>query len=99
MWEKVVFFDVVGYFLVDDLKEYVDVKYMDEDVVKVSEKYVYKMLFIKEFLFYCDIFEEFFLGKVEWIKDYWMLNSDWEGCDVDDLFVCVLFNYGDLGKQ
>ena len=98
MREKAAFSDAVGHSLVDDLKEYADAKYTDEDVAKASEKYAYKTPFTKESLLYRDIFEEFFPGKAEWIKDYWMPNSDWEGCDVDDPSARVLSNYGDSGK-
>lgn len=42
MREKAAFSDAVGHSLVDDLKEYADAKYTDEDVAKASEKYAYK---------------------------------------------------------
>ena len=31
------------------------------------------------------------------IRDYWMPNRAWEGCDVDDPSARVLKNYGDSG--
>ena len=63
MREKAAFSDAVGHSLVDDLMEYSDAKYTDEDVAKASEKYAYKAPFTKESLLYRDIFEEFFPGK------------------------------------
>ena len=54
--------------------------------------------FTKESLLYRDIFEKFYPNKAEWIKDFWMPNKEWEGCDVDDPSARVLKNYGDSGK-
>ena len=32
------------------------------------------------------------------VKDFWMPNRDWEGCNVSDPSARVLSNYGDSGK-
>lgn len=96
--EKAAFSDAVGHSLVDCIKAFADEKYSDEDVEKAKEKYAYGTPFTKESLLYRDIFEEFFPGKAEWIKDFWMPNKEWEGCNVDDPSARVLSNYGDSGK-
>ncbi|MDO4455604.1 MAG: asparagine synthase B [Ligilactobacillus agilis] len=96
--EKAAFSDAVGHSLVDDLKEYAETKYTDEDVAKASEKYPYCPPFTKESLLYRDIFEEFFPGRAKWIKDFWMPNKTWENCDVDDPSARVLKNYGASGE-
>ncbi len=68
-------------------------------MAKAGEKYAYCTPFTKESLLYRDIFEEFFPGKAEWIKDFWMPNKEWDALkDVDDPSARVLKNYGDSGK-
>lgn len=96
--EKAAFSDAVGHSMVDYLKEYADSLYTDEDVLKASEKYPYCPPFTKESLLYREIFEEFYPGQAKWIKDFWMPNKTWEGCDVNDPSARVLKNYGDSGK-
>ena len=96
--EKAAFSDAVGHSMVDYLKEYADSLYSDEDVIKAKEKYPYCPPFTKESLLYRDIFEEFYPGQAKWIKDFWMPNKEWEGCNVDDPSARVLKNYGDSGK-
>ncbi len=96
--EKAAFSDAVGHSLVDYLKEYADSLYTDEDVKKAKERYSYCSPFTKESLLYRDIFEEFYPGQAHWIKDFWMPNKEWKGCDVDDPSARVLQNYGDSGK-
>ena len=98
MREKAAFSDAVGHSMVDYLKEYADSLYSDEDVIKAKEKYSYCPPFTKESLLYRDIFEEFYPGQAHWIKDYWMPNKEWDGCDVNDPSARVLKNYGDSGK-
>ena len=44
------------------------------------------------------IFEEKYPGQAEMVKDFWMPNKEWEGCDVNDPSARVLSNYGDSGK-
>lgn len=96
--EKAAFSDAVGHSMVDYLKEYADSLYSDEDVLNAKEKYPYCPPFTKESLLYRDIFEEFYPGQAQWIKDFWMPNKEWEGCNVDDPSARVLKNYGDSGK-
>ena len=84
--------------MVDCLKEYAENKYTDEDLEKAEEKYPYRTPFTKESLLYRDIFEKFYPGHAHWIKDFWMPNRTWEGCDVDDPSARVLKNYGESGK-
>ena len=45
-----------------------------------------------------EIFEEKYPGQAEMVKDFWMPNKEWEGCDVNDPSARVLSNYGDSGK-
>ncbi len=96
--EKAAFSDAVGHSMVDYLKEYANSIYSDEDLEKAKDKYPYCTPFTKESLYYRDIFESFYPGKAEWIKDFWMPNKEWENCDVDDPSARVLKNYGDSGK-
>gem|GEM_PF-2068952 len=96
--EKAAFSDAVGHSMVDYLKEYAEEKYTDEDLKNAVDKYPYRTPFTKESLLYRDIFEKFYPNKAEWIKDFWMPNKEWEGCDVDDPSARVLKNYGDSGK-
>ncbi len=96
--EKAAFSDAMGHSMVDYLKEFAESKYTEEDLKKAQEKYPYKTPFTKESLLYRDIFEEFYPEKAKWIKDFWMPNKEWEGCNVDDPSARVLSNYGDSGK-
>lgn len=68
MREKAAFSDAVGHSLVDDLKDYAETLYTDEDVANAKEKYPYCTPFTKESLLYRDIFEEYFPGKAKWIR-------------------------------
>ena len=96
--EKAAFSDAVGHSMVDYLKAYAEERYTDQDVVDAKEKYSYATPFTKESLMYREIFESYYPGKAEWIKDFWMPNKTWEGCNVDDPSARVLQNYGDSGK-
>jgi len=95
--EKAAFSDAIGHSLVDTLKDYAEGLYSDEDVKKASSKYPYKTPFTKESLMYRDVFEEFYAGKAELVKDFWMPNKEWDNCDVIDPSARVLPNYGDSG--
>ena len=96
--EKAAFSDAVGHSMVDYLKEFAENKYTDDDLDKSKEKYTYGTPFTKESLLYRDRFEKFYPGQAYWIKDFWMPNKSWEGCDVDDPSARVLKNYGESGK-
>ena len=95
--EKAAFSDAVGHSMVDDLKEYAESMYTDEEFEEGCKKYVHARPFTKESLLYRDIFEKYYPGESRMIKDFWMPNKSWEGCDVDDPSARVLSNYGESG--
>ena len=98
LWrEKAAFSDAVGHSLKDDLTEYAEEKYSDSEFEKGIEKYDFAKPFTKESLLYRDIFEKFYPGQAEMVKDFWMPNKNWEGCDVKDPSARVLSNYGSSG--
>ena len=98
LWrQKAAFSDAVGHSMVDDLKAYAETKYTDEEFQKRAAKYDYCRPFTKESLLYREIFEEYYPGQAEMIKDFWMPNKSWKGCDVNDPSARVLSNYGDSG--
>lgn len=96
--EKAAFSDAVGHSMVGYLKEYADSFYTDEEYEDKRKKYTHAMPFTKESLLYRELFEKYYPGQAEMIKDFWMPNKNWEGCDVDDPSARVLANYGDSGK-
>lgn len=99
LWrDKAAFSDAVGHSMVDELKRFAENKYTDDDVASAHGKYPYKTPFTKESLMYREIFEEFYPGRAELIKDYWMPNQTWENCNVTDPSARVLPNYGASGK-
>ena len=99
LWrEKAAFSDAVGHSMVDDLKEYAETQYTDEEFAAGCLRYDYSRPFTKESLLYREIFEKYYPGQAEMIADFWMPNRAWEGCDVDDPSARVLSNYGDSGK-
>ncbi|MBQ6388910.1 MAG: asparagine synthase B [Mogibacterium sp.] len=99
LWrEKAAFSDAVGHSMVDDLKEYAETCYTDEEYEEGRMKYEFARPFTKESLLYRDIFEKYYPGQAEMIIDFWMPNKSWEGCNVNDPSARVLSNYGDSGK-
>ncbi|MCR4693966.1 MAG: asparagine synthase B [Pseudobutyrivibrio sp.] len=96
--QKAAFSDAVGHSMVDDLKEYANEKYTDQEFEMKRKKYSYCMPFTKESLLYREIFETYYPGQAHMIKDFWMPNKEWEGCDVKDPSARVLANYGESGK-
>ena len=99
LWrEKAAFSDAVGHSMVDDLKEYAEGLYADEEFEKLRNKYKINPPFTKESLLYREIFEKYYPDQGAMIKDFWMPNKSWEGCDVNDPTARVLKNYGDSGK-
>ena len=99
LWrEKAAFSDAVGHSRVDDLKEYAETCYTDEEYEEGRMKYEFARPFTKESLLYRDIFEKYYPGQAEMIIDFWMPNKSWEGCNVNDPSASVLSNYGDSGK-
>ncbi len=99
LWrQKAAFSDAVGHSMVDYLKEYAEEKYSDAEFEARRKKYGYCMPFTKESLLYREIFEKYYPGQAEMIKDFWMPNKTWKGCDVDDPSARVLTNYGASGQ-
>ena len=99
LWrEKAAFSDAVGHSMVDDLKEYAENFYSDEEFEKLCGKYTFAVPFTKESLLYREIFEEFYPGQAEMVADFWMPNKEWEGCNVNDPSARVLANYGASGE-
>ena len=96
--EKAAFSDAVGHSMVDYLKEYAESLYTDEEFKEKCKKYTHAAPFTKESLLYREIFEKYYPGQGEMIKDFWMPNKSWEGCNVKDPSARVLSNYGDSGK-
>lgn len=98
MREKAAFSDAVGHSLVDEIKAYAEKKYSEEDLEEGKKRYADHVSPIsKESLLYRDLFEQYYPGKAGWIKDYWMPNQTWEGCQVNDPSARVLGNYGASG--
>ena len=95
--EKAAFSDAVGHSMVDDLKEYAETQYTDEEFKSRIQKYSHARPFTKESLLYREIFERYYPGQSSMIPDFWMPNKNWEGCNVDDPSARVLKNYGASG--
>lgn len=98
MREKAAFSDAVGHSMVDYLKEYANGYYTDKEYEEKRALYAHARPFTKESLLYREIFEKYYPGQGEMIKDFWMPNKNWKGCDVSDPSARVLSNYGDSGK-
>ena len=99
LWrQKAAFSDAVGHSMVDDLKAYAESLYSDEAFGRGCEKYTFAKPFTKESLLYRDIFEKYYPGQADMVKDFWMPNKAWKGCDVKDPSARVLSNYGASGK-
>ena len=96
--EKAAFSDAVGHSLVEDIKEFAEDYYTDEEFEINRRKYTFAQPFTKESLMYREIFEKYYPGQAHMIKDFWMPNKSWKGCDVDDPSARFLKNYGDSGK-
>ena len=99
LWrEKAAFSDAVGHSMVDHLKAYAEGRYDDQTFEKRRRTYDHATPFTKESLLYRDIFEKYYPGQSQMIKDFWMPNRAWEGCNVNDPSARVLSNYGSSGK-
>lgn len=96
--EKAAFSDAVGHSLVNHIKEYAEKEYTDEEYEERRKKYDFATPFTKESLLYRELFEKYYKGNAEMIKDFWMPNKSWEGCNVNDPSARVLSNYGESGK-
>lgn len=97
MREKAAFSDAVGHSLRDDIIEYADSLYTDEEFEDLSCMYVHAKPFTKESLLYRQIFEKYYPDQSQMVIDFWMPNRSWEGCDVSDPSARVLSNYGNSG--
>lgn len=95
--DKAAFSDAVGHSLADDLKELAEKTYTDEEFEKGCKKYSYHRPYTKESLLYRDIFEKYYPGLDNMIKDYWLPNQSWKGCQVTDPSARYLSNYGASG--
>ena len=69
----------------------------DEEFEEKRKAYTHATPFTKESLLYREIFEKFYPGQSRMVKDFWMPNKDWEGCNVNDPSARVLSNYGASG--
>lgn len=99
LWrQKAAFSDAVGHSMVDDLKEYAEGLYSDEEFKAGCAKYDFAAPFTKESLLYREIFEKYYPGQAHMIKCFWMPNKEWSGCDVNDPSARVLSNYGASGE-
>jgi len=98
MRDKAAFSDAVGHSMVDYLKDFANKLYTDDEFVQLSNKYTHSKPFTKESLSYREIFEKYYPGQSEMVKDFWMPNKNWEGCNVNDPSARVLSNYGNSGK-
>lgn len=99
LWrEKAAFSDAVGHSLVDDLKEYAEGMYSDEEFALKCQDYEFARPFTKESLLYREIFEKYYPNQAQMVKGYWMPNKNWEGCNVSDPSARVLSNYGSSGN-
>jgi len=92
--EKAAFSDAVGHSMVDQIKAYAEKLYTDEEFAERSAKYTFATPFTKESLLYRELFEAEYPGQAHMVKDFWMPNRSWEGCNVNDPSARVLANYG-----
>ena len=98
LWrQKAAFSDAVGHSMVDDLKAYAEETYTDAEYAALRGRYDYCPPFTKESLLYREIFEKYYPGQARMIRDFWMPNRSWPGCDVSDPSARVLANYGASG--
>ena len=80
------------------LKDYAEKHYTDNAFEEGRQRYTFAQPFTKESLLYRDIFERHYPGQASMVAGFWMPNSSWDGCDVDDPSARVLANYGESGK-
>ena len=98
LWrQKAAFSDAVGHSMVDDLKAYAESCYTDTQFEALRRKYDYCRPFTKESLLYRELFEQVYPGQAAMIRDFWMPNRSWSGCNVTDPSARVLSNYGASG--
>jgi len=95
--EKAAFSDAMGHSMVDDLKEYAERCYTDAQYEAARQNYTFATPFTKESLLYRELFEKHYPCQAAMVKDFWMPNKQWEGCNVNDPSARVLSNYGGSG--
>ncbi|MGI5985327.1 MAG: asparagine synthase B [Clostridiales bacterium] len=99
LWrEKAAFSDAVGHSLVDDIKEYAESLYTDNEFEEKCFQYGFAAPFTKESLLYRELFEKYYPGQAEMVAGFWMPNRSWDGCNVGDPSARVLSNYGKSGE-
>ena len=99
LWrQKAAFSDAVGHSMVDDLKAYAEEVYTDAEFEARKRQFSYCPPFTKESLLYRELFEKHYPGQASMIRDFWMPNKSWKGCDVDDPSARALSNYGASGE-
>ena len=96
--EKAAFSDAVGHSLVNHIKAYAECLYTDAEFEEKRKKYSFATPFTKESLLYRELFEKYYPDNAEMVKDFWMPNKTWEGCNVNDPSARVLSNYGASGQ-
>ena len=79
-------------------KEYAEKQYTDAEFEEKIKQYKFCTPFTKESLLYREIFESYYPEQAGMIKDFWMPNKNWQGCNVKDPSARYLSNYGDSGK-
>jgi asparagine synthase (glutamine-hydrolysing) len=98
LWrEKAAFSDAVGHSMVDYLKAHAEAAYTDEEFERRRTEFDFAQPFTKESLLYRELFEKHYPGQAPMVRDFWMPNRSWAGCDVDDPSARVLANYGASG--
>jgi len=99
LWrEKAAFSDAVGHSLADCIREYAEGLYSDAVFEEKRAKYTFAQPFTKESLLYRELFEKYYPGQASMVKDFWMPNKSWPGCNVSDPSARVLSNYGASGE-
>lgn len=96
--EKAAFSDAMGHSMVDCLKLSAEEKYTDDEFEEGKKQYSFAQPFTKESYLYRELFEKYYPGQAEMVKDFWMPNKEWEGCNVNDPSARVLSNYGASGS-
>lgn len=96
--EKAAFSDAVGHSMVEFLKAYAQSCYSDEDLAQAQQHYQHVPPISKEALLYREIFETCYPGRGSFLTSYWMPNTSWPHCDVQDPSARVLPNYGTSGQ-
>lgn len=83
--------------MADSIKHFAEAFYSDEEYEKKRMQYKHATPYTKESLLYRELFEKYYPGQDEMVKDFWLPNQDWEGCQVSDPSARYLSNYGDSG--